>query len=269
MTTTEFITELFCRIDDAMKDVDKDPRANLHPSELVTLAVLFALKGKGQRAFYRWLTRDYKALFPHLPERTRLFRLFAAHRLWADRFLAEPTLLGISDSFGVELIHPRRQGRSDKQIGKKGLSNGRWIVGVKFCPLLNSRGQIVDWDAEGANVHDSLFQDRMLRLYEAGERGMALFVDGGFHKSAARGGDSANLKVCQRGECNLRMLVETLFSQLAGVMGLKKIGERSWALVEARLGFVAAAYNLLISWGGKFVTDERGYARLSIAEFAL
>ena len=52
-------------------------------------------------------------------------------------------------------------------------------------------------------------------------------------------------------------------------MGLKKIGERAWAYVEARLGFMAAAYNLLISWGGALLTDENGYVRLSIAEFAL
>jgi hypothetical protein len=278
LTTVEFITQLFCRIDDQMKAVPKDPRANLHPSELITLAVLYALKGKGQRAFYRWLVRDHLPLFPRLPERTRFFGLIAVHREWADRFLAEPTLPGISDSLGVEMIHPRREGRSPKQIGRKGntqrVPDGRWIVGVKFCPVINSRGQIVDWDivdwdAEGANVHDSLFQDRMLTLYESGERGMGLYVDSGFHKSPGRGGDRANLKVCQRGGCNLRMLVETLFSQLTGVMGLKKIGERAWASVEARLGFVAAAYNLLISWGGRLVTDESGYVRLGIAEFAL
>jgi hypothetical protein len=28
----------------------------------------------GQRAFYRWLQRDYLGLFPDLSERTRLFR---------------------------------------------------------------------------------------------------------------------------------------------------------------------------------------------------
>ena len=42
---------------------------------LVTLGLLHALKGVGNRAFYRWLTRDYRPLFPRLPERTRLFRL--------------------------------------------------------------------------------------------------------------------------------------------------------------------------------------------------
>lgn len=33
--------------------------------------------------------------------------------------MAEPTVLGIIDSYGIELIHPVREGRSDQQIGKK------------------------------------------------------------------------------------------------------------------------------------------------------
>ena len=50
----------------------------IHPSETVTLMVLYALKGGGKRAFYRWVAHDGRAFFPGLPERTRLFRLFAA-----------------------------------------------------------------------------------------------------------------------------------------------------------------------------------------------
>lgn len=78
MTTLDFITELFCRIDDAMRDVPKHPQANLYPSERVTWGMLFAIKGVGERACYRWIGRDYRPLFPRLPERTRLFRLFKA-----------------------------------------------------------------------------------------------------------------------------------------------------------------------------------------------
>jgi hypothetical protein len=89
----------------------------LYPSELVTIGILYALKGCGERAFYRWLTRDYRPLFPHLPERTRLFRALTAHRTWTDYFLAEPSLLGVADSYGVELIHPRREGRSSRPLG--------------------------------------------------------------------------------------------------------------------------------------------------------
>jgi hypothetical protein len=75
MTTIDFITELFCRVDDPMRSVPKHAQAVLWPSEVVTLGLLHALKGVGNRVFYRWLTRDYRALFPRLPERTRLFRL--------------------------------------------------------------------------------------------------------------------------------------------------------------------------------------------------
>ncbi len=80
MSSQDFIIDLFCRVDECMQHVAKHPQAKLYPSELVTLALLFALKGVGPRAFYRWLTRDHLALFPNLPERTRLFRLFATHR---------------------------------------------------------------------------------------------------------------------------------------------------------------------------------------------
>ena len=269
MTTYDFIAELFCRIDDALTDVKKDPRAHLWPREVVTLGVLFVLKGKSERAFYRWIVRDCLTLFPNVPERTRLFRLLAAHRLWADRFLAEPTLLGVCDSFGVEMIHPLREGRSDKQIGKKGLSNRRWIVGIKWCPLINSRGQIVDWEAETANVHDGVFQDTLLCNFAEGEKSMGVLVDGGFHRSDTKGGDLPNVKVCERGQNNARMLVETLFSQVTSVFGMKKITERAWPYVKAHLGFAAAAYNLLISWNGGLTTDENGFVQLGIAQFSL
>jgi hypothetical protein len=79
MTTVDFIIALFCQVDTHLHDVPKHPQATLWPSEVVTLGLLHALKGGGNRAFYRWLTRDYRALFPRVPERTRLFRLFTPH----------------------------------------------------------------------------------------------------------------------------------------------------------------------------------------------
>jgi hypothetical protein len=62
------------------------------------LGLLHALKGGGNRPFYRWLTRDYRTLFPRLPERTRLFRLFVTHQHWTQVFLAAPTVLGVIDT---------------------------------------------------------------------------------------------------------------------------------------------------------------------------
>ena len=86
---------------------------------IVTLALLFALKGVGERAFYRWVQRDYHALFPRLPERTRLFRLFAAHQDWAEFFLADPTTLGVADTYGIECVIPgARTAPMGKLVGK-------------------------------------------------------------------------------------------------------------------------------------------------------
>ena len=79
MSTEDFIIDLFIRVDSVVGDLPKHPDAHLYPSELVTLGLLFALKGVGPRRFYRWLRNNYRHWFPHLPERTRLFRLLAAH----------------------------------------------------------------------------------------------------------------------------------------------------------------------------------------------
>ena len=127
MMTVEFITALFSEVDDQLRAIPKHPEARLWPSEVVTLGLLHALKGVGNRAFYRCLTRDYRPLFPRLPERTRLFRLLKTHQDWTQVFLAAPTVLGVIDTYGIELIHPMREGRSPQQIGRKGLSDHRWI----------------------------------------------------------------------------------------------------------------------------------------------
>lgn len=262
MTTEDFIIELFCRVDDEMLDVPKHSQANLYPSEVVTLALLFALKGVGNRAFYRWLRRDFGHLLPKLPERTRLFRAFNSHRDFTERFMAEPSLLGIIDSYGIELIHPRREGRSRQQIGRKGKSNSRWIVGGKLCYLVNHLGLIVNWACDTANVHDgSAFQD----LVDAVADQMVVFSDEGFEK---KDWHPTNLKVCRRGEWNCRMIVETILSMLTTVCHFKKIAHRVWAYFESRLAYTMALFNILVQWHG-LQPDDNGFVRLSIAEFSL
>src|SRR5437867_8285478 len=140
MTTVEFITALFYHVDEPMRAMPKHPDARLWPSEVVALGLLHALKGVGNRPFYRWLTRDYRPLFPRLPERTRLFRLFKTHQDWTEVFLAAPTVLGVIDPSGIERIHPMREGRSPHQIGRQGLSHHRWSVGGKVCLVVNPYG---------------------------------------------------------------------------------------------------------------------------------
>ncbi len=261
MTTIDFITELFCRVDDALPNAKKHSQAHLHPSEVVTLGLLFALKGVGNRAFYRWISRDLSDLFPRLPERTRLFRLLAVHQDKTACFLAQPTLLGVADSFGIELLHPWRFGRSDKQVGKKCYSNHRWIVGGKLGLVLNRFGQVCAWSGKTANAHDSEFQPLIAQFDEQ----MLVLADTHFHKKE---GDPPNLKVCKRGVWNDRMVVETVLSMQAGVCHFKRVGHRVWRYFEARLAFTIAVFNLCISWNG-LQADENGFVPLSMAQFSL
>jgi hypothetical protein len=236
-----------------MGAIPKHPEAHLWPSEVVTLGLLHALKGVGNRPFYRWLTRDYRALFPRLPERTRLFRLLRTHQDWAQIFLAAPTVLGVIDMYGIELIHPMREGRSPQQIGRKGLSNHRWIVGGKLCLLLNQWGLIVGWACATANVADNTFQ----WLIQQVDGRMIVLSDTAFH---AAEDDPANLKLCQRGE--------TVLSMLTLVCHLKKVMHRGWAYFQARLAFTMAAFNVLVRWHG-LLPNASGFVPLSIAEFSL
>lgn len=261
MSTVDFIIGLFCRVDSAMIGVSKHSQAKLYPSEVVTLAILFALKGVGPRAFYRWLTRDYRSLFPHWPERSRLFRLFASHQDWTEFFLAEPSLLGVADTYGMELLHPIRQGRSETQIGKKGKSNHRWIVGGKLGFVLNHLGLVTAWSCDTANVHDSKFQP----LVKQFEDQMVILTDTGFH---AKEGDPSNMKICRRGTWNDRMIVETVLSMLTLICHFKHLTHRVWTYFQARLAFTLAAYNLLVQWHG-LQPEPNGFVPLSIAEFSL
>jgi hypothetical protein len=261
MTTVEFITALFYHVDEQMHGIPKHPEAHLWPSEVVTLGLLHAVKGGGNRAFYRWLTRDYRPLFPRLPERTRLFRLFTTHQDWTQVFLASPTVLGVIDTYGIELIHPIREGRSPQQIGRTGLSNHHWIVGGKLCLVINQYGLVVAWACDTANVADNTFQ-WLIRQFE--ER-MIVLSDLAFH---AAEGDPTNLKLCRRGEWEERILVETVLSMLTGVCHFKKVMHRVWVYFHARLAFTMAAFNLLVQWYG-LQPNASGVVPLSMADFSL
>jgi hypothetical protein len=175
--------------------------------------------------------------------------------------LAAPTVLGVIDTYGIELIHPMGEGRSPQQIGRKGLSNHRWIVGGTLCLLVNQYGLIVGRDCATTNVADNTLQ-WLIRQFE--ER-MIVLSDTAFH---AVEGDPANLTLCQRDEWQDRMLVETVLSMLTMVCHFKRVMHRVWASFHARLAFTMAAFNVLVQWLG-FHPNASGFVSLSIAEFSL
>ena len=239
MPTDEIIIRLFCMVDDELGHVNKRSDAHLYASEIVTIGLLSALKGGRFRAFYRWLNANYRAWFPKLPERTRLQRLLRDHAEDTLVFLAEPTFFTIVDTYGIELIHPRREGRSKRQIGKKGKSNGRWIVGVKLAWLINETGEVVDWSWLPANESDNAF--RPLAIGYDGET-VTLADQGLREKDAAQ----SNIKLCARNTWNERFTIETNLSWVTELFHSKKLYHRVAEHLEAHLWYLAALINCLL-----------------------
>jgi hypothetical protein len=254
MTAMDFTVELFCRVDDALLNEKKHCLAELYPSEVVTLGMLQALRGEGPCAFYRWVQKELGALFPRLPERTRLFRLLVQFEPLCERFLAQPTFFGVADSYGIELVHPWREKRTQRQVARKGLSNHRWIVGAKLAVVTDDCGRIVAFAVDGANVHDTSFHP----MIEQWEEKMIVLADKGFK---ARDHNPANLKICGKGNWNERMIIETVFSLWTVILKTKKLTHRLLAPLKARLAYTCAVFNLCTAWNGE--------VKLELAPFAL
>lgn len=239
MSTEEIIIRLFCMVDDRLGVVKKRSDAMLYDSEIVTIGLLFALRGGQYRPFYRWLAANYVFLFPALPELSRLFRLLQRCSPYTDEFLAAPSFFTVADTYGIELCHPRREGRSPQQVGKKGKSNGRWIVGVKLGWLINNDGKIVTWQWDTANVSDREFRD--MALAYNGET--IVLCDLGFRE---QGAPHENMLFCVKGTWNERYMIETNFSWAYLRCNSKKLYHRTVRAIDARLGYLTALINCLL-----------------------
>jgi len=263
MTTDDIILHIFYLVASTLPAIPRHAQAKLYPRELVTMGILFALKGGFFRAFYRWLKRDYGNWFGDgtLPERTRLQRLLKTHQDGCDLLLADPTFFTVIDSYPIELLFPIRQGRSEQQIGKKGRDKGRWSIGIKLCWLLNDVCRIVNWDWSTMNVYDKHFHP----VLEPFIGQTIVLADFGFRD---KDGVPENMKICKKGTWNERMCVETVFSMLTIVCDLKRIRHRVSASIQARLAYVTAMFNILLDLF-HHLHPEADPFQMSIAEFSL
>ena len=122
--------------------------------------------------------------------------------------MSEPALTVIADSYGIELRHPIRDGRRAGQIGRKGLSNHRWISGGKLC------AEVKQYDGP-----------------------MIALADRRIRRAA---GDPPNVPICRRGQWNVRLTVETVFAMMRMQWDFKAQRHRAWAGFEAHLAYAMA-----------------------------
>lgn len=261
MTTELIIIHIFCLIDDKMRDIQKHPQAKLYPSELVTIGTLFAMKGGTFLSFYRWLKRDYDALFGGLPKRTRLMRALAAHEEWTDLFLHQATFFTVADSYPIELLFPIRQGRTPNQIGKKGRDKGRWFIGGRFFAMLDCYGCFVEWSWHSADHPDKDFN----RVTQSFAEQTITLADLGFRDAD---GTPDPIQPVQKHTWNERMVVEHVFSMFTWVCSTKKFFHRIETYIFMHLSYLVVMFNVLYDLFHQ-LHPEAGPYQLSIAEFSL
>ena len=120
---------------------------------------------------------------------------------------------------------------------------------------------MVAWACATANVADTTFQGLIRQV----DGRMIVLSDTAFH---ATEGDPSNLKLCQRGAWQDRLLVETVLAMLTLVSHFTKGMHRVWPYFQARLACTMAAFNVLAQRHG-FQPNASGFVPLSMAECSL
>jgi len=231
-----FIVLLFWMVDEYTGELEQHHNAKLHPSEIVTLALLKRMTGKAYRRFLVWLR--WSKLFPNLPDYTRLCRLFHQYEPVIEVFSKEISKedWAILDSVICDAIHPIREGRGTPWVGK-GKSKGRWMVGIKVVVIVSPKGDILEWCLDTANIHDKHF------AWIVEEMKVKVLTDNGFHSQE---GDPENMQICKRGEHNERMVVESVFSLCKRLLGLNNIVAKTLAGFKLAVSSIFALFNLLL-----------------------
>ena len=198
MNITDFITELFCQVDDALPDMAQHSQAILSLSELVTIGVLQAMKNVSQRAFYHWLRDNYGHLFPTCP---------TVPGSTAD---CGPSSTGPATSWPnppcwawptATALNCATQCEKDDGLVKSARRASPTTAGSSVANCASYSTSWAWWpigDCANGNVHDQAFQP-LLACYDGQ---MIILADTGFHRAKAcpwpeQGATQPTSKICR------------------------------------------------------------------------
>ena len=94
---------------------------------------------------------------------------------------------------------------------------------------------------------------------------MFIQADTDFHRAKDH---LASVKICRRGQWNVRMIVETVFSMMSVASHTKQVRHRVWDGFEAHLAYTMAAFNILARWNG-LQSNDQGKILISIVRSTL
>lgn len=250
------------------------PRAAFSDSEVITLTLVAELLGLDEEvAFLAYLNRHHRALFPHLPERSRYNRRRRALTEVTNRirgglmqvllsYLApEERDLCVIDSVPVPVVGFHHARGAHRWYGEATYghvaSKQQTIYGYKLHLLITHSGLILDFALVPANQPDGQLTEQLLidkaHLTVLGDKGYlnAPLQD---HLTArndvrlltpTRANQQAQLPaLVTRALAHFRQIIETVNSQLVGQLHLQRNQAKSVAGLCARVQAKLTAHTI-------------------------
>ena len=171
----DYITELFCILDDFCKKFNESLNKALIPdqktklkksalslSEALTIVVLFHKSGfRFFKYFYcQMIVPFWKSAFPKLLSYNRFIeimpRCLQALTSFFHQVKGEDTGISIIDSTKLVVCHNLRikRNRVFKDLANRGKSSTGWFYGFKLHLIINHLGEIVNLKITSGNIHD-------------------------------------------------------------------------------------------------------------------
>jgi hypothetical protein len=215
MITDTKIIEIFCNLDDFMKEFNtvlvknsisdtslpkkRNRKFKMSKSEVMTIMVIFHLKShRNLKHFYLYyVTKHMSGYFPNLVSYNRFVELqksvIQPLAVYLKLFgLGKCSGISFIDSTAIKVCHYKRekQNKVFQGIAEKSYGTLGWFYGFKLHLVSNDKGQIIDFLITKANVDDRYplknknFHDKIFgKIY--GDKGYLgkdlfdkLFVDG-------------------------------------------------------------------------------------------
>ena len=171
------------------------------------------------------------------------------------------SLIGVIDSYGIELMHPRREGRSKRSHRQERHLQTRWIVAASSALCSTTWGASLT----GNVTRPTSMMARPFSTWSTSFR----HEWSSFLTPVLRRRLASNQPACLpawRMECAHGCRNGSLHADLH--LRFKHMAHKVWRYFEAHVGWTLALFNILVEWNG-FIPDDDGFVHLSIAEFSL
>lgn len=250
------------------------PRSACSDSEVITLTVVAELLGLDEEvAFLAYLARHHRALFPHLPERSRYNRrrrqlIEVTNRIRGGlmqallpHLLPEERELCVIDSLPVPVVGFHHARSDHRWYGEAAYghvaSKQQTIYGDKLHLLITHSGLILDFALVPANRTDGTLTEQLLidkaRLTVLGDKG---YLNSPLQDALAVRNDVILLTpkrqnqraplpaTLTRALAHFRQIIETVNSQLVGQLQLQRNHAKSLSGLCARVQAKLTAHTM-------------------------